>query len=259
MGRARIWKDYMVEYLTEAWGVRSTRVIAENLNLKKSQVVRKAHELKLGGAYCNGLLNKAQVCSILKMKSETISKLDIPFRKRKMISQMMYFIKTEDLLDWLEDNQDKFKASKIEKFAFGVEPEWLEEKRRSEDRLNLKWTPSEIATLKEMYRHDIPYSQIAIELKRTVSAVKRKMNAEKDFLSKHRRIDWTLKEMNDLKYYFEQGLTVKQIAKKMNRTSSSVENKKYLMGLRTRDISKKTRECLKGQIRLSEDKYIGTE
>lgn len=221
----------MVEYLIENYGTRSVKAIAAYLNLTKTQVVKKAISLKLGGAYDTGMLNKRQVCSILKMKNETITKLDIPFQKRRMISQMMYFIKLEDLLDWLEDNQDKFYANNIQRFALGVEPNWLKEKRETETRERQRWTPTEMANLKEMYRNGIPYEQIAIELKRSKKAVSKKMNRLKDFNQEDRRNDWTYNEIQLLKKYVSEKITDKEIAIKLNKTESSITNKRFVLGL----------------------------
>lgn len=256
MGKSWLWSDDMVDILIDSWGVRRVKVIADNLGLKETQVIRKANNLGLGGAYNNGFLNKMEVCRIMGMKAETISKFDIPFKKRKMIRQMVYAITPEELLEWLEKNQDKFNAIRIKQYALGYEPDWLVEKRKKEDRTGERWTPTEVAMLKEMYRHKISYEQMAIELKRSVNSLKRKIGLERDYTIKHRKIDWTTKEVEMLKKYVAADIRVKEIAKLLNKTPSAIENKKYVLGLRSRSVSKKTRDRAREQISMLNDKSI---
>lgn len=72
---------------------------------------------------------------------------------RKTFSEKTYvMVKHEDLINWLEQHQDLWLASKVEYMALGQEPEWLMEKRkkdlnnqkRNKTMINPKSKPHEI-------------------------------------------------------------------------------------------------------------------
>lgn len=73
-----------------------------------------------------------------------------------LLGKKFWMIKHIDMLNWLENNQEKFDSRKIDFYALGSEPEWLQDKRKRDKRLPRnrfkKWTQSENNLLMILYQ-----------------------------------------------------------------------------------------------------------
>ena len=100
------------------------------------------------------------------------------------------------------------------------------EKPKRKPRQNRVWTPEAIARFKELYAQGLTYPQIAAEMgmKRT------QINAEAYYLKEQGEIDarrpcnaWSDEEVEMLHKLRQQGLSIAKCAKKLHRSTGSVE------------------------------------
>ena len=100
------------------------------------------------------------------------------------------------------------------------------EKPKRKPRQNRVWTPEAIARFKELYAQGLTYPQIAAEMgmKRT------QINAEAYYLKEQGEIDsrlpcnaWSDEEVEQLHKLRKQGLSIARCAKKLHRSTGSVE------------------------------------
>ena len=100
------------------------------------------------------------------------------------------------------------------------------EKPKRKPRQNRVWTPEMIAKFKALYSQGLTYPQIAAEMgmKRT------QINAEAYYLKEQGEIDsrlpcnaWSTEEVEQLHKLRQQGLSIARCAKKLHRSTGSVE------------------------------------
>ena len=102
--------------------------------------------------------------------------------KKKVIryKRKMYMIKFTDLLQWLEDNQDKWDSRRIELYDLGQEPQWLKEKRKSDTLLPTcrfhKYSPIEDGQIISMFRRGMKIKDIALAMNRSINSVERRIS-----------------------------------------------------------------------------------
>jgi biotin operon repressor len=102
------------------------------------------------------------------------------------------------------------------------------EKPKRKPRQNRVWTPEMIAKFKALYSQGLTYPQIASEMgmKRT------QINAEAYYLKEQGEIDsrlpcnaWSADEVEQLHKLRQQGLSIAKCAKKLHRSTGSVESR----------------------------------
>lgn len=180
--RGKDWSKEDANRLREHWGYKTVPSIAKILNRTETAIILKAKRLNLGAPTAAGeLLTANAVSNLLGVDVHTVTdrwirKLGLKARKKAFRGdRKMWMIDMNDLIQWLENNQDKWSADKLEMYALGSEPDWLKQKRRRDSsrrkRTGYKWTVAEDQAAIRLFKKGITYEKIGEELNRTGAAV----------------------------------------------------------------------------------------
>ena len=87
--------------------------------------------------YAGGLFfSPPQIAKILgKCVKEIYSLIDdgiLKGRRRKLVNKRAYQIHVDNLLNFLEDHPDKWDSRNVPVHVFGIEPDWMKEKRKKD-------------------------------------------------------------------------------------------------------------------------------
>ena len=132
----RRWTTDEEELLSDLWGDKPIEYIAKKLNRTESAIINRVHVLGLGSQLDNNYegLRIQELADIFKIARTAITTswtalgLKLSFKKRSNNS-IYAFVTISDLYEFLENNQNIWDSRLIEKNLFGIEPEWLKEKR----------------------------------------------------------------------------------------------------------------------------------
>jgi hypothetical protein len=145
-------------------------------------IIVKSKRLGLG-AFKNHseYLPALQVSNLLGVDSHCITdywipKLGLPYKRIAPRGNKYFtYIKISELMTWLKNHPDKWDSRRVELYALGSEPKWLQQKRKAdamaEPRGCRKWTKQEDARLVMMYRQGMKIKDIAEQIGRKPSAV----------------------------------------------------------------------------------------
>lgn len=224
------WTREQTEYLEENWGSVRVKTIAENVGRSENSVLLKAKRMGLGGCYSAGnYLSANAVAEMLKVDNHTvtdywIAKCGLKAKKKALIEFKTWIIKHEDLIKWLKANTDKWDSRKIELYALGEEPQWLQEKRKADRELPakrfVKWTREEEKLLISYVNMGLTQKEIAERFGRTKDAIERKTHRlrEKGELKSIKVIvPWTEQEKNILISMDKQSKQDEEIAWELGR------------------------------------------
>ena len=176
------WTDIEETFLKENWGMMSLESLAKRLNKSIISVRQKARRLKLG-AMTNGdlsILKIDEVGDIMGVNRQTITntwtKFGLKIRKRVITQKCYYYyIKWDELLSFLKNNQDLWDSKRVEKYMLGEEYDWLKEKRikdNNKTQLNIKpYTPQEDIMILKLLKKKKTYDEIAKIINRTPRAI----------------------------------------------------------------------------------------
>ena len=241
----RAWTSEEENYLIEHWGTDSIEKIAKNMQRSVYSIKVKATRLGLG-YMCKANTEQLTVADISYYLgvshdriTETWKKLGLKLKKKKVTNKYSYYcISIENLMEFLKDHQDLWNAFYLELNIFGIEPDWLREKRRK-DALNPPieyhtWTNAEIKLAIDLLKIGYDYEKIAERLHRTPIAVAYKLrNLGYSYrLPKY----WKGQEIKYLQENYED-MSNEEIGKYLNRTPKAIEAKAQELG-----VSKLTRK-----------------
>lgn len=156
-----------------------------------------------------------------------------------------YTVTWQNLMDFLEANQNEWDSRNVEKNILGLEPEWLIEKRKRDVEENplwyRKWTQEEIKIAESLFKMGKSYKEIA-------SIIERSDQVVADFL---RNLGysymlpqyWKDEELEYLKENY-QNMTYQEIAEELGRTSKAVNAKAEKIGFQKKLVKteKKSQE-----------------
>jgi len=176
------WSPDDIDAMREMWGSKTIPQIAKKLGRSETAINIKAKRLGLGTFKDSSeYLPALQISKLLGVDIHAITDYWIPKcgLKFKRISprgkQYFTYIKITDVMEWLWLNPDKWDSRRVELYAFGCEPEWLQAKRKldlaSKPRGCFKWTAQEDAKLVMLYRSGAKIQDIADTLGRTHAGV----------------------------------------------------------------------------------------
>ena len=175
------WTKEKEEFLEDKWGIWSVQRLARHFGCTETAIISKVDKLKLGGAYSQ-YYTTIDIANLFGIHRRTvlvywIKKYGLHAVSLPLRTQKIYRIKHEDLLEFLEHNQDKYSTLKLELYALGVEPDWLAEKR-ARDKITTPrkgefWTLNEVKKLHELRDNGHTLKEIAVELDRTYNSVRR--------------------------------------------------------------------------------------
>lgn len=176
------WSPEEEEQLRELWGLKTIPQISKIMERSHNAVLVKSKRLGLGAFKNSGeWLPALQIANILGIDVHTVTdywipKLSLPYKRIAPRGKKYFkYIRLTDLMAWLESNLDKWDSRRVEPYALGNEPEWLQKKRKtdaaSSPRGCFKWTQHEDARLVTLYRRGVKIKDIAEELGRSPAGV----------------------------------------------------------------------------------------
>ena len=182
MGRGKKWSESEINYLDKYWGRKELAYLSIRLKRTKKAVVLKSKRMKLGASTkADEYLTARQVAKILNVDSHVVlrwvEKYNLKAERKILLYKRRFFlIQHCDLLEWLENNQDKFDSRKIDSLNFGYEPEWLQGKRERDKKLPKnrfkKWTNFEIQRIINLAQ-DMTYKEVAKKMDRSHDSIEK--------------------------------------------------------------------------------------
>lgn len=235
------WSQDELEYLEDSWGFVSLDTISKNLQRTKEAVRRKAWNLGLGPSrYADGLIySPPQIAELLKKDVKDIYRFiedgTLKGRKRKLINERVYQVHFDDLMAFLKDNPDKWDSRKVPPYTFGIEPDWMKEKRIKDmeiPKAHKKWTKNEERELIYYVNQGYEMRDIANILGRTLTSIYRRAQElrERGQLKPIKKMTyWSKEEINKMLELEKQGLTDKEIAYKLGRKRIHITDKRRML------------------------------
>ena len=168
-------------------------------------------------------------------------KLGLKLKKIKLTNKMSYYtINWKDLMDFLETNQNEWDSINVEKNMLGLEPEWLQEKRKR-DTLEKplwyrKWTEDEIKKAESLFKNGKTYQEISSIIDRSEWAVANLLrNLGYSYMLPQY---WKGKEIKYLRENY-QDMTYQEIAEELGRTTKAISAKAEELGFQKKLIRTK--------------------
>ncbi len=252
MGRNRNWIAKEDEYLTENWGSVSIDSICKHLKRSRNAINVRVQRLGLPpflecGEYVtmNQLLialgySGSGGAYYLKSWSEN---RDLPIHTQRRGSSVTRVVYIDEFWDWAYKNRSFVDFSRMEPFALGKEPEWVNEQRRKDIKsyaLQRKdpWTPEEDSKLiYYLKQHKYGYHELSKKLRRSAGAIQRRCL---DLSLKERPIKadnhgtestWTDDHYKMLADGIKNGDSYMLIADSLGRSEKAVRGKVYFVYL----------------------------
>lgn len=229
------WTTEEDEFLIDKLGIFSYNGIAKALNREPTSIEWRRKKLGLcEPKEADGLITINYLAECLDIDNKIINKwnkkheLKVRFKNiafNKKISR----IKTSDFWKWAETHKELINWEKFKEDNLGVEPNWVKETRKNHKTPKKRyagWTAKEMELLKSYYKLGIPVDIIAKNLDRTVSSIYARANIE-EIKRTEPTINWTNEKKEKLNKLLSEGLTMPQIAEKMDKTLRSVQNAKF--------------------------------
>lgn len=231
------WNYKEIEYLKNSWGAVSIKSIAKTLNRSVKAVKLKAGRLKLGNWFdWSEFLTLNQFHQMLFNKplaDYTVGiwkRAGMPIKNIKKINKTYQMISLEAFIRWYKNHKTIIDLSLTEDGDFGIEPDWLKEKRKADKMARAyksrPWTKLEDDSLKVLlstYRYG--YREISIRLKRTEGSIKRRM-LDLGIKQRPLRADnttlWTEQEIAIVKDKHLKGYKSVVIAEFVNRSALAI-------------------------------------
>lgn len=246
------WTQEEIEYLQDNWGLLTINTLAKKLQRTEEAIQQKAMVLKLGKSqYANGLMySPPQVAKLLKKDVKDIYKFIeqglLKAKRKKLIDRKLYQIHFDDLMDFLKNNPDKWDSRKIPPYTFGIEPGWMQEKRKRDAKIpnhNKRWSKEEEEHLILLVKAGHPMKVIANILGRSLIAIYRRTEVlrEQGRLKPTKiMLPWTDEEWNMVLEMEKQGLDDKEIAYRLGREKIHIADKRRALRKKGKYIGYKT-------------------
>jgi len=237
----RHWMEEELEFMESRWGEMSILGIAKCLKRSINAIRLKALKIELGWHLHSGeYITLSQLFQALgRNKSYSyaliswVKRRGLPVKIRKSIKRKYRVIYLDDFWRWAERNRTFIDFSKVPRGILGKEPAWVEEQRKADELFALykktPWTPEEDAMLRTMlnsYRYS--YRDISIRLKRTESAIKRRildLGLKQRPLKADNHNPWTKEEEKMLVDLYNKGYKPEVIAEFIDRSALAIKGK----------------------------------
>lgn len=248
----REWTKEEEDYLKEFWGLKSIEFIAKKLKRTINSLKVKAVRMKLGPMIMNNfdVISITGISELLGVTRDRITnrwyKLGLKIKNKRLTNKKVYYVvKWENLMAFLEENQNEWDSRKLEYYMLGIEPEWLKEKRKRDLKENplwyRRWTEEDILEVELLFKKNKNYQEIAEVVERSEWAV---ANILRNMGYSYRLpMFWKGSEFKYLRENF-QNLTHAEMAQELGRTTKAVSAKceelGYLKRVRVREDNKKS-------------------
>lgn len=243
----RKWTVEEETLLSDLWGVKSIEYIAKKMKRTVFSIKVKAVRMGLGAMIRNNydVITVSDMVDLLNVTRDRITdrwvKLGLKLKKIKLTNKMSYYtINWKDLMDFLETNQNEWDSINVEKNMLGLEPEWLQEKRKR-DTLEKplwyrKWTEDEIKKAESLFKNGKTYQEISSIIDRSEWAVANLLrNLGYSYMLPQY---WKGKEIKYLRENY-QDMTYQEIAEELGRTTKAISAKAEELGFQKKLIRTK--------------------
>ena len=195
--RGKTWTKKDENYLYYDWGESTVKNLAQKLNRTPLAIILKAKRLNLGSPYWRTKFTAHKLSHLLGVDQHTItdywiSKYGLKAKKRIMkFKKRMYLIDYDNLMEWLEKNQDKWDSRRFKKFALILEPDWLKEKRILDSyepkRKNQKWNRLEDTRLLNLfYGERKTIKEISEIMERSYNGIEKRLSRVRPYIANRR-------------------------------------------------------------------------
>ncbi|MBE6152455.1 MAG: hypothetical protein E7165_04005 [Firmicutes bacterium] len=234
----REWTEDEENLLADLWGNKSIEAIAKDMKRTIFSIKVKAVRMNLGPMIRNNydLITVSDMEDILNVSRDRIVntwvKLGLKLKKKRITQNcVIYTITWKDLMEFLENNQNEWDSRNLEKNILGLEPEWLQEKRKKDIEINpityRKWTVEEIEFAENLFKQGKDYREISVIIKRSEWAVANLLrNLGYSYMNPKY---WTGKELKYLRDNYE-NMTYAEISEILGRTTKAVSAKAEELG-----------------------------
>ena len=229
----RHWTQEEMEFLKENYGSKTNKSIAKKLNRTEGAVVYKVAKMHLKKEY-GEMLTFNQLAIALGLQS-SYSHVKSKLIKNGFRTNCENKFTINYFWSWAEKHKQILNFSKFEKNLLGIEPKWVDEKRKldssnpSKVNYNRVWSKSDDALLIQKTKSNrYTYKQLALEFNRTEAAIKKRLNTlgvPYRPLPLDCHIKWTDEENNKLLELNNKGLDSYTIAKILNKSQLSISNR----------------------------------
>jgi hypothetical protein len=235
----REWTFADEDFLEENWGKMTITAISKKLGKTRGGITNRATLLKLGP-----WRDSCEFMSLYKL-AKTIGvdrKLLLDFSKDrgfpikiKRVDLLDYYVVDVDAFwKWAESNKARLNFKNFEEGAIGKEPDWADEKRRSDVReykirtkSKTQWTTKEISFLRALCESGkYTYPQMSEMLRRSESSIKSKVI--KFELPKPNRMEkrpWSCEEIETMLRMLQLNKSYAEIGIVLGRSDLQVRSK----------------------------------
>lgn len=243
----RKWTVEEETLLSDLWGVKSIEYIAKKMKRTVFSIKVKAVRMELGPMIRNNydVITISDMVDLLNVTRDRIIdswvKLGLKLKKAKLTNKMSYYtISWKDLMDFLENNQNEWDSRNVEKNMLGIEPDWLQKKRKRDTIENplwyRKWTEDEIKKAESLFKNGKTYQEISSIIDRSEWAVANLLrNLGYSYMLPQY---WKGKEIKYLRENY-QDMTYQEIAEELGRTTKAISAKAEELGFQKKLIRTK--------------------
>lgn len=182
-----VWTFEEKQILKEQYGSVDIMTLVQKLKRSENAINRMAYSLGLGAIDNSEFICAQHVAEMFGLKNHTsiirgwVGKHGLKAKRigyKKDSKRKFVMIAQNDLMEWMEHNQDKYSTVHLELNILGDEPKWLKEKRKldSKNTYSRNWPAEDTARLISYYRRGMNYKQIAEKLNRSPGACRRKVD-----------------------------------------------------------------------------------
>ncbi len=242
------WSFEEDEYLKEAWGKTLLSSICRHLDRSEQSVINRKNRLGLGAARDNNFeyVTLMQLITALYGSNDTKSHTYEAYEtlpkllKIHMIPQPKVkrkCVKLSEFWAMAEKNRHLFDFSKLERYALGPEPDWVEEQRRIDEKNNVLcrgsyvlWTPHEDSMLISIAsKKKYTCNELAAMFRRSEGSVVRRLTdlGLKNCLIRNPLKDYTQEELDLVAKLIIEGYDYPLIAKQLGRSDKSIRGVVY--------------------------------
>jgi len=249
MSIGRNWTKEEKEYLCEKWGTVSVSTIAKKLNRTETAIIVRSQRMGLGAFLESGdyiTWNQLQIAlgmgasgSGYKMIS-WVQNRDFPLHTKRIKSSTFKVVYLDEFWEWAEKNQTFLDFSRFEPYSLGMEPDWVQEKRRQDysGRRQIKmtpWTASEDERLARLVKkHQYGFRELSQMMGRTEGAIQRRL-ADLEIKDRPVKADNTIKwidaEFTLLGEMIIEGKRYEQMAEVLEKSVKAIRGRVYQMYL----------------------------
>ncbi len=243
MGSNKNWTAEEFALLDEQWGCKNIATIARNLGRSINAVRLKASLRGLGSHLHRGthitfneLLKTLGWVSGYGEVYRVWKEKGLKIKQHKVDKCSFRVIDIEDFWKFAENNRELFDFSRFEKNSLGIEPDWVDVKRKADTKKrrlvkphNEAWTPaedSELIRLLKMHRYG--YAELEQRLGRTAGAIQRRvldLNLKERPVKAYNHNKWTPKQVDKLIDMIVNSENYSTIALEVGKSSKAVKSK----------------------------------